>query len=301
MTLPVTFSAFILTPAKVNLGLKVVRRREDGYHDIYTVMEPISLADTIYCEFRPAGENSFSLQSPQMMELEVEDNLVIKAARRMVEIAGEQGLVRNGHWSFWLEKRIPAGAGLGGGSSNAAGVMNLFKDFYQLKLGLDELVADAARIGADIPFFLRPEISLIEGIGDRITPLPRTQKRYYLLIKPPVSINTGWAYSSLNATSESRSPDYDIEQFKGISVSSGYILENDFEIPIMASYPLLAEIKEWLANSPGSLGGLMSGSGSVVYAIYPDLERAVRSEAAARQHWGSSGCEFFIACNLNPF
>ena len=301
MILPANFSTFITTPAKINLGLKIVCRRPDDYHDIYTVMEPISLADTIYCEFSPASEEGFSLQSPQLMMLAAEDNLVVKAARQMVAIAREQGELQTGYWNFWLEKKIPAGAGLGGGSSNAAGVINLLKNFYKLELTSAELVGMAAALGADVPFFLQPGLALVEGIGDRITRLPRVPKRYYLLIKPPVSIATGWAYSALHAPEEKIPVDYDIKQFQGDLPQSEYVLENDFEAPVIAAYPQIAEIKDWLGRSLGALGVLMSGSGSVVYAIYAELGDAVQAEADARHRWSDSGCEFFLARNLNQF
>lgn len=302
MTLPANFSTLITTPAKINLGLKVVRRREDGFHDIYTVMEPISLTDTIFCAFRQDSESGFLLQSPQMMEIDGEDNLVLKAARRMLAVAREQGLSSDGRWDFWLEKRVPSGAGLGGGSSNAAGIINLFKNFYKLELSSDELVALAAEIGADVPFFLQPELALAEGIGDRITPLLQIQKRYYLLIKPTLSIATGWAYSALQAASVEVPVNYDIGQFqRELDDGLKYRLENDFETPVMMVYPEIAEIKEWLEQSSDVLGSLMSGSGSVVYAIYPTLEAAVQAEAQARRRWETSGFEFFLARNLGVF
>ena len=301
MDLPATFSAFITTPAKVNLGLKIVRRREDGYHDIRTVMEPISLVDSIYCKFTVATADSFSLESPQMMELGAEDNLVIRAARKIVAVAHEQGVELQGHWHFWMEKRIPVGAGLGGGSSNAAGVMNLLKNFYKLELTLADLNSMAVQIGADIPFFLKPELALVEGVGERLTPLPCPQKRYYLLVKPAFTVNTGWAYSVLNASAEKSPAEYDIGQFSRETGKSGYLLENDFEMPVMAARPQLAEIKAWLGSSSGALAALMSGSGSVVYAIYADLKSAVLAETAARQVWQDAGCDFFIARNLELF
>ena len=105
MTLP-TFTSFFLTPAKVNLGLKILRRRADGYHDLYSVMEPVSLADSLYCEFRPAPKNSFSVQCPQLMVLDADDNLVVKAARLMAGMAQERGWEIKGHWDFLLDKRI---------------------------------------------------------------------------------------------------------------------------------------------------------------------------------------------------
>lgn len=301
MNLPEKFSACFTTPAKVNLGLKVVCRRADGYHDIRTVMEPISLVDTIYCEFSQDSADSFSLESPQMMGLKSADNLVVKAARKIVDLAHAKGVELKGHWHFWVEKKIPAGAGLGGGSSNAAGVMTLLEKFYKLKLTTAKLNAMAVQIGADIPFFLKPEMALVEGIGERVTPLPHPQRRYYLMIKPAFAINTGWAYSILNASSEKSPAGYNVEQFSRKPDNSRYLLENDFEVPVMAAHPQLAEIKVWLGDSSGVLGVLMSGSGSVVYAVYSDLKSAIAAEAAARQVWSGCGCDFFIACNLRAF
>ena len=297
MALP-TFTSFFLTPAKVNLGLKIIRRRADGYHDLYSVMEPVSLADSLYCEFRAAPKNSFSVQCPQLMALDADDNLVVKAARLMAGMAQEQGREIKGHWDFLLDKRIPSGAGLGGGSSNAAGVIKLLDKFYKLSLNTAEMVKAAAAIGADVPFFLNPELSLVEGIGDRITQLGGSRPRYYLLIKPPFAIDTSWAYASLKATVEERFSGYDIEQFKEASTTVCYTLENDFESSVMANYPLLADIKRWFMSSAGALGALMSGSGSVVFAIYPDLETAFQGEIAARRQWEESGCLFYLARNL---
>ena len=296
-----TFTSFFLSPAKVNLGLKIVRRRADGYHDLYTVMEPISLVDTLYCEFRPAPKDSFSVQCPQLMILDSDNNLVVKAARLMAGVARKYGREKVGGWNFFLDKRIPSGAGLGGGSSNAAGVIKLLDKFYKLNLNAAEMVEIATAIGADVPFFLNPELSLVEGIGDRINPLGVTRSRYYLLIKPPFAIDTPWAYASLKVTAEVRPSDYDLEQFKTVSTVASYALENDFENSVMDHYPLLRDIKRWLMDRAGVLGALMSGSGSVVYAIYPDLESATQGEIAARRQFEGGGCLFYLARNLNTF
>ncbi len=300
MTIP-TFTSFFLTPAKVNLGLKIVRRRADGYHDLYTVMEPVSLADTLYCEFRPAPRDSFSVQCPQLKTLDPDNNLVAKAARLMAGIARKYGRERVGGWNFFLDKRIPSGAGLGGGSSNAAGVIKMLDKFYKLNLNAAEMMETATVIGADVPFFLNPGLSLVEGIGDRITPLGISRPRYYLLIKPPFAIDTPWAYASLEAPSEECSFDYEVEQFKIASAIDYYALENDFENSVMGRYPLLAEIKKWLIGSVGVLGALMSGSGSVIYAIYPDLERATQGKIAAGRRFEGGGCRFYLVRNLNMF
>ncbi len=295
------YSSFIQTPAKVNLGLKIVRRRADGYHDIHTVMEPVSLSDSIYCEFLAADHNSFHVQCPQLKNLESDNNLVVKAARLIAGIAQERGCEKVGSWEFFLDKRVPSGAGLGGGSSNAAAVIKLLDKFYQLNLNVAEMVQAATSIGADVPFFLSPQLALLEGIGDRITPLGPPGPRYYLLIKPPFSINTGWAYSALQVTDNERWVNYDIEQFKALSRAGSYILENDFEVPVMAHYPLLAEIKQWLLDSGCALAALMSGSGSVIYAIYSELEVAMRAEITARRQFAGAGCDFYLARNLAKF
>lgn len=293
------FSSFIQTPAKVNLGLKVVRRRADGYHDIYTVMEPVSLSDSLYCEFKAASKNSFSLQCPQLKDLSSDQNLVIKTARMMLEIARERGCERAGSWDFFLDKRVPTGAGLGGGSSNAAGVIKVLNRFYNLNLNAGEMVKAATRIGADVPFFLNPGLSLVEGIGERVTLLGSPRPRYYLLVKPPFSINTAWAYSALQPVCEKSSINYDVGQFQLASTNSSYLLENDFEKPVMDCYPLLAEIKEWLMSEGGGSSSLMSGSGSVIYAVYPELESAMQSEIGARKKFAGCDCQFYVARNLN--
>ncbi len=295
------FSSFLQTPAKVNLGLKIVRRRADGYHDIHTIMEPVSLSDSIYCEFQEASQNSFHVQCPQLENLDSDNNLVVKAARIIFEIAVERSCERVGRWQFFLDKRVPSGAGLGGGSSNAAGIIKLLNKFYKLNLDTAEMVQAATSIGADVPFFLNPELSLVEGIGDRITPLGGSCPRYYLLIKPPFSINTAWAYSALQATVEKCSLNYDVEQFKAQSMTGSYALENDFEAPLMERHPLLADIKQWLLGKGCALASLMSGSGSVVYAIYANLEDAIEGEMAARRQFTGVGCHFYLARNLNKF
>ncbi|MBN2808472.1 MAG: 4-(cytidine 5'-diphospho)-2-C-methyl-D-erythritol kinase [Deltaproteobacteria bacterium] len=296
-----SYSAFIQTPAKVNLGLKIVCRRADGYHDIHTVMEPITLADSLYCEFTEGRRNRFVMQCPQLANLDPADNLVVRAARLIFGMAQEQGCRLSGSWNFFLDKKIPFGAGLGGGSSNAAGVVRLFDKFYGLHLSSADLCRAAAAIGADVPFFINPELSLVEGIGDRITPLGRARPRYYLLVKPPFPINTAWAYAALQA-GEARCPvEYDCEQFKAGAIADGYALENDFEAAVMTHHPLLAELKQWLLRQSGVLGALMSGSGSVVYAVFADLPAAIEAETAARRQFAGLGCRFFLARNLITF
>jgi len=290
------FSRIVATPAKVNLGLKIVGRRPDGYHDIFTVMEPISLADTLYCEFRPAADAGFEIDCPQLPDVAAGENLVVKAARLMVSRARERGGLRSGRWFFFLDKKIPSGAGLGGGSSNAAAVIRILDEFYGLALEPSEKRDIALELGADVPFFLNPVLALAEGVGERLTPLGASQPRYYLLVKPPLAIDTGWAYGALSGVCREKIPAFAVDQFAGPVAE--YRLENDFEAPVMARYPWLGELKSWLARCPGAQAALMSGSGSVFYAVFSRFDQARAAERAARRRWREAGCEFYLARNL---
>jgi 4-diphosphocytidyl-2-C-methyl-D-erythritol kinase len=291
------FARLLATPAKVNLGLKIVGRRPDGYHDILTVMEPISLADNLYCEFHPGPTDRCTLACPRLPEVAAADNLVVKAAVRMVELARERVGGPAGHWHFSLDKKIPSGAGLGGGSSNAAAVITLLERFYGLGLSPAERVEIAASLGADIPFFLAPGLARVEGIGERITRLGCGPVRWYLLVKPDFGVDTGWAYGALRAGAQRRNPDYDGGQFTGCGPAA-YRLENDFEAPVFARFPRLADIKAWLAGRPDCRGALMSGSGAVVYGIFDSFAAACREYENTRRQWSGEGCMVFLARNL---
>ena len=188
----------ISCPAKVNLGLRVVGRRNDGYHLLEMAMEPISLCDALSVTVSPALSPAVTLQCPGLSGVETSDNLVVKAARKMLALAVDRGVDTAAVFSFFLDKHIPVGAGLGGGSSDAAAVLLLVNEILSLKLSVSELQVPAIDLGADVPFFLQPQLSLVEGIGERLSPLPSSCCRWYVLIKPPLEINTSWAYKKLN-------------------------------------------------------------------------------------------------------
>ncbi len=293
-----SFSTLLAAPAKVNLGLKIVRRRPDGYHDLLTVMEPISLVDNLYCEFSPGKDCRCLLHCPQLPELSPDDNLVVRAAMKMAALARSRGLGPSGRWSFFLDKRIPSGAGLGGGSSNAAAVVGLLEKFYLLNLSREEKLDIALSLGADVPFFLDPGLARVEGIGERVSRLQPPRPRWYVLIKPAFGVATAWAYAALRAKERDCAPVYDTGQFTLEGEADGYLLENDFEKPVMERYPRLAELKAWFAGRPGCRGTLMSGSGSVVYGIFGSFAEARKEFADAIRQWSGSGCRVFLARNL---
>ncbi len=289
----------ITCPAKVNLGLKVVGRREDGYHLLETVMEPISLFDVLTLRVSSAQSPVVTLQCPGVSGLKVGDNLVVKAAQKMLAIAAARGCGATADFSFFLDKQIPVGAGLGGGSSDAAAALLLLNAFLALELSLSELRLIAIDLGADVPFFLQPEPCLAEGIGEQLSPLPHPQRRWYVLVKPPVAINTSWAYKKLNYELTNNKYNISILQFsQPLYGSEKYSLINDFEGVIFAEFQLLAEIKQWLMGRRGVRGALMSGSGSVVYAVFSAYEPALQAYKDACSRWSGSGWLVFLGHNL---
>ena len=257
------------SPAKVNLGLKVIKKRPDGYHEIETVMQMITLSDALL--FEPT-EGGIELICQGLNLLGDRSNLVYQAAELIREKGGVGSGVR-----IILDKRIPVMAGLGGGSSNAATTLIGLNRLWQLGLRRDELIDLARGLGADVPFFLYGPRAYAAGRGDQLSPLPSLQKLIMLLVKPDISIPTSWAYKALNL---SLTKDRDsikiicqlIEQ--GLDNQIAAYLFNDFEETIIAHYPIIGEIKNDLLNQ-GALGALMSGSGPTVFAIFPTHHKAV--------------------------
>lgn len=291
------FFSLLATPAKLNLSLRIVGRRADGYHDLISVFEPLTLADCLSCRYRPdGGPPRFSLECPQLPDLAPEDNLVFKAARMMSRRAEAEGRRVCGEWHFFLDKRIPQGAGLGGGSGNAAAVINLFNDFYGLGLELEERRRLGARLGADVPFFVEPALSLAEGVGERLTRLNDAgETRYYLLVKPAFGIPTAWAYQALDPATFSTASSVR-EQL--LTAPLQHPLVNDFEVPVMAAHPELKELKAWLASRCGCAGALMSGSGSCFYGLFHDFALARQAAEEAKTGWRRHGCKIMLAQNL---
>jgi len=286
-------------PAKVNLGLKVVGRREDGYHLLEMVMEPVSLFDVLSLIVTPAQSTDVTLQCPKLPGLKPGDNLVVKAARKMLEMAVIKGINTAADFSFFLDKRIPVGAGLGGGSSDAAAALLLLNAILSLELSTSELQTLAVDIGADVPFFLQPQLCLVEGIGERLTPFPSSPRRWYVLIKPPVAINTSWAYKKLNYELTNNKYNINMRQFfQPVCGSEKYSLFNNFEEVIFSEFQLLHEIKQWFMDRRGVRGALMSGSGSAVYAVFSAYEPAVQAYIEGCSRWADSGCLVFLAHNL---
>ena len=249
--------------AKVNIGLKVLSLRKDGYHDIVTIFQEINLFDIIYISINPLGCN---FNSNVNWLINDKSNLCITAYEAMKKIFDINGI------NIDLTKNIPRGSGLGGGSSNAASVLKGIRQLYDLNISDNELENIASKIGADVPFFIRGSIQLGEGIGDRLTPLKINIKGKYLIIIPEVIINTFWAYSQFKNNLDSSLSSINFAGLsigKTISLDMLKLFENDFESIVVPTYPEIGKIKEKL-HALGARYASLSGSGSTVFGIFND-------------------------------
>ena len=246
-------------PAKINLSLRVLRRREDGFHEIATRMAPLELADRISLTLLPTpappGTVQFTCDDPTVPADET--NLAVKAVRALESHTGPLPGV-----AIHLEKRIPHGAGLGGGSSDAATVLKGLNALCSLGLSTETLARAAASIGSDIPFFLYDSVCDCGGRGEAVVPVPGFDWHpRLLLIKPPFGVPTPAAYRRWRDSQEVPGFSYAPQS------SPGGVLDNDLERPVFEKYPVLGTLKNSLLATPGIAAALMSGSGSTVFAV----------------------------------
>ncbi|MEP6936706.1 MAG: 4-(cytidine 5'-diphospho)-2-C-methyl-D-erythritol kinase [Chthoniobacterales bacterium] len=251
----------LFAPAKINLSLKVLGRREDGFHEIETLIAPISLGDRIVLE-RTDKQHMVEFSCDDASIPTGDDNLVVRAAGTFFAAAAPAGGAR-----ISLEKRIPHAAGLGGGSSDAATTLLGLDALFKTALGPEKLVGLAARLGSDVPFFILRSAAICRGQGETVVPL-RSSKLPLLLVKPAFGVPTAWAYSHLQKSRELPEIDY-TPQCVGQTE-----LTNDLERPVFEKYVFLATLKTWLRAQPEVAAALLSGSGSTVFAI-------LRSDAKA--------------------
>lgn len=255
--------------AKINLGLQVVAKRADGYHNIETVFYPIPLTDALEIEVREDTCDRLSVHGVPI-DAATEDNLVMKAVMALRRKFDFPPL------TIELIKHIPSGAGLGGGSSNASFMLKLVRDYFSLPIDDEELAAIALTIGADCPFFVGNQPVLATDLGQVFTPLPNFSLSglHIAILKPPIHINTAAAYKGLKHVGKRETmPDeivyMPVDEWRGKLV-------NDFEESLFLAHPRLAELKEMLYRS-GALYAAMSGSGSALFGLFrekPQLDKA---------------------------
>jgi len=258
----------LLNPcAKINIGLYVTEKRADGYHNLETVFYPVPLCDEL--ELRPL-RGSNDLWNLQTVGAPVagkpEDNLVVKVYESL-----RTDFPQVAPLDIYLKKRIPTGAGLGGGSSDAAAMMRGMNNFFQLGMNEDEMEQRVARLGADCAFFVRSRPAFATGIGDILTPLPLSLKGWtLLLVKPDDFVSTREAYADVRP----QAPRHDLREAIATPVESWQEgVTNDFEPSVFARHPRIAAIKETLYDL-GAAYASMSGSGSAVFGLFRHKQEA---------------------------
>ena len=261
----------VLAPAKINLSLRVLGRRGDGFHEIETFIAPISLCDEIKIEqLRGKQKIAFRCDDPSVPK--GEDNIVVRAA----SVFFEQTKVSSGV-SIVLKKRIPHGAGLGGGSSDAASTLLALNELFETNLPREALAKMAEFIGSDVPFFIFQSAAVCKGRGELVSPTSLREQLSLLLLKPEFGVPTPWAYSRWRDSREIPGVSYRAQQFTRQS------FVNDLERPVFEKFVFLAQLKMWLLKQPEVDAALMSGSGSTTFAVirnHADAEHLARQAKA---------------------
>ncbi len=269
-------------PAKVNLGLEVLRRRPDGFHDIESIFQTIDFGDEL--EFSKSPDNSDLRISLAEGELEDGPENSIRRAWELVK-GCRPGKLDGLRVKLW--KRIPLGGGLGGGSSNAAATLVALNRLYRLDLSPEECERMALELGSDVPFFLKGGTAIVRGRGERLQPLVPLSGGAFLLVMPDLSISTAWAYEHLRLGLTGNPYRISVEQVKGYLSRfpiSGMVLKNRLEDVVFPAYPVFDEIVEAL-RAAGAVHAIMSGSGSTVFGTFPDGRAAEAAAATLEANW----------------
>lgn len=278
--------------AKINLTLDVFSKRADGYHEIASVMQTISLHDTLHFTRREEPSIRFTCDAPDAPDVPTDaTNLVVRAAQLVIDTAQASGHAIEGGVEIHLEKRIPSQAGLGGGSSNAATALR----GVQTVLGLDDAVlplktlqALAAQLGSDVPFFLIGGTASARGRGEKLSALPDCPQLALVIVKPDESVSTAWAYNALDDL-PNRKSHRGTKRMEEALRSSDHdriiaFQSNDFELPIFEYHPKLAWLHDDLMMA-GCLTARLCGSGSALYGIVGNAGEAERVAALLRKKY----------------
>lgn len=270
--------------AKVNLSLRIVRARPDGFHEIQTIFQAIDLADTLTCVARAGPFRIACRKSGVPLD---PSNLVWRAADRLWRAAGRDGEPRDA--AVTIRKRIPPGGGLGGGSSNAAASLLALRRVWNLQVPDEQLRAMAASLGADVPFFLVGGTALGLGRGDELYPLADLPRWWVLLVFPPFGISTADAYAWFDADRASEPvPATADGRLEGTWLGGAGSLSNDLEVPVVRRHPEIGEIRAAL-RARGAAVAAMSGSGSTVFGVFRRAAAAAAAQRALRRSgWPSA-------------
>lgn len=271
----------ILAPAKVNLSLKILGQRSDDFHELDTLIVPISLYDEIRID---KGRHGIKFRCDDPSVPQGDDNLAVRAVKAFLEITKIEPAI-----SIELKKKIPHGAGLGGGSSDAASVLLALNELFEAKLSRKVLAEMAEPIGSDVPFFLFQSAALCKGHGEMVSPVKLKRQFSILLLKPAFAVSTAWAYSRWQNSREIPAIRYEAQEI----AEQAFV--NDLERPVFEKFVFLAQLKMWLLSQPEVGAALMSGSGSTMFAVIrPNADAdsvAKRAKAALDPELWTCACE----------
>ncbi len=265
-------------PAKINWFLKVLGLRSDGYHEIRSLIQKISLYDVL------AFEPSKDLTLITDLQIPVEQNLVYKAAVLLKKKCGI-----NVGAEIRLNKNIPVAAGLGGGSSDAALTLVGLNELWSLRLSTGDLCEFAEQLGSDVPFFLHGPLAFVEGRGEKVTACKAIKPINILLVKPPITVSTRWAYKNLKLTKRTDKVD-NIELFihaiGKVKLHRNSSIQNDLESITIKNFPVIADIKDELLRK-GAILSMMSGSGPAVFGVFGSAREAEKASKVFKDCWAA--------------
>ncbi len=269
---------YVKAYGKVNLGLDVLRRREDGYHEVKMIMQTVSIYDGL--DFEKTDSGKIEIESNVFFVPTDESNLIYKAAKLLFD---EYGIASG--LKITLKKFIPVSAGMAGGSTDAAATLFAVNRMFDLKLSLKQLMEYGVKLGADIPYCLMRGTALSEGIGEKLTRLPNMVQCPVLIAKPPVNVSTKFVYENLHIEQVKAHPDIDgmIEAIKEqdidkIAAKMGNVLEN----VTVKEYPQIQELKQMMMDT-GAINAMMSGSGPTVFGLYRTEEEAYKAKEIVKE------------------
>ena len=258
------YKIILKSPAKINIGLNIIRKRDDGFHDLETIFYPLLLSDIL--TFEKADETKLESNSTEINSLQIN---LISTAIEFLEIIVDRKL----NVKISLEKNIPIGAGLGGGSSNAASTLKALNQLFELNLNYDKLSEIALKLGSDVPFFLEPYPCFTSSRGELRKNIRLSLSQPILIVNPGIHISTKWAFQNLELTSHKKS----LKELCGQnSVTIDDIKDyatNDFENIVYEIYPEIKSIKDKL-DASGADFVSMTGTGSTVYGVFSNLQKA---------------------------
>ena len=281
--------------AKINLGLDVCRRLENGYHEVKMILQSVNIYDELTFQKRTTPDVVLSVQSKDYLG-DLNSNLIVRAANLMKQ----QYNISDGI-GIKLKKNIPVAAGMAGGSTDAAATMIAMNELFELGLSTEQLMKDSVSLGADIPFCIMGGTALAEGIGDKLTPLPAPPQAILLVVKPPIMVSTKWVSETLRVQELTSRPDIDgmaeaLRQgdLKGITNRMANVMETVTE----KKYPIITDIKKMMIGT-GAMNAVMSGSGPSIFGVFLNKDAARAAAVYIDQTLRTKGIEAQI--NITEF